>query len=138
MVFSGPIAPERNPPINPQYYSPRVNVITGITLGQTTTITFEFTTELVIGNQVRLLIPPGWGCRQLNEQTGYVLSVPTTTSVILSIDSSVNVDPFMTGPSTTIPQALGIGDVNTGQINSFGRIKNLTYIPGSYRNISPR
>lgn len=137
-IISGPVPPYSNPPINPQYYTPRVNTITNITLGLTTVITMQNDNEYVIGQLVRLLIPNGWGCRQLNEKEGYVVAIPSNTQVEVNIASNQNVDAFTTGPSTSTPQILGIGDLNNGQINSFGRINNLTYIPGSYRNISPQ
>jgi hypothetical protein len=136
-IIPGPVPPYSNPPIEPQYYSPIINTITAVNLGTTTTITVQNNTQLQIGSLVRLIIPSGWGCVQLNEKTGYVISIPSTTQVIVNLDSSQNVDPFKTGPSTSTPQIQGIGDINSGQINSFGRIKNLTYINGSYINISP-
>lgn len=136
-IIIGPVPPYSNPPINPQYFKPRVNTITAVTLGLTTVITMQSDNEYEIGQLVRLLFPTGWGCPQLNEKTGYVIAIPTSNQVEIDISSNVNVDPFMAGPSTSTPQILGIGDINQGQINSFGRINNLTYIPGSYRNISP-
>ncbi|CAB4164628.1 hypothetical protein UFOVP816_54 [uncultured Caudovirales phage] len=130
--------PYSNPPIHPEYYTPRVNTITAVTLGLTTLITMLNDNQYEIGQLVRLLIPSGWGCTQLNEKIGYVIAIPTDNQVEVDISSNTNVNPFVAGPSTSTPQILGIGDINTGQINSFGRIKNLTYIPGSYRNISPQ
>lgn len=137
-IISGPVPPYSNPPIKPEYYTPRVNTITALTLGLSTTITMASNNEYEIGQLVRLLIPTGWGSTQLNEKTGYVTQINSATEIVVDIPSNQNVDAFTTGPSTSIPQILGIGDLNNGQINSFGRINNLTYIPGSYRNISPQ
>lgn len=131
------IAPERNPPLNPQYYNPSQFFISAVTLGITTTITVTGSINFTVGQEIRLLIPTSFGCRQLNGVTGFVLSVPSSTQVVTSINSSQNVDPFIASSATTQPQILPIGDINSGQINSSGRINNLTYINGSFINVSP-
>lgn len=133
----GPIAPESNPPINPQYYKPRRFIISAIALGKTTTVTTSITNDFVIGQEVRLLIPLSFGSYELNEVTGIVLSVPSSTQVVINIDSSRNVNPFVSSSATTKAQIIPIGDINSGQINSSGRVSNITYINGSFINISP-
>lgn len=209
MAIVGPIAPQSNPPINPQYYQPRNYFISAISFGQTTTITTTQNTDYVIGQLVRLIISQACGSRQLNEKQGYVLSFPSPDQIDVSINSSHNVTSFispyatitgatqanpcvltanngfkigqsvviqdvegmtelngntytiLSATSTTItinvnstsftayssggtatlktvlPQVLPIGDINSGQINSSGIINNLTYINGSFINISP-
>lgn len=141
---TGPIAPESNPPIEPQYYQPSEFVITAITLGQSTTVTtatspFGVTNNYVVGQLVRFIIPFTYGTVQLNEQTGYVTSLPNTNQVVVNIDTSKNYNAFIASPSygPTKPQLIPIGDVNTGQINT-GRTGNQTYILGSFINISPK
>jgi hypothetical protein len=142
-VISFPIPPYSNVPINAEFYQPSQFFISAITLGLTTTVTTTEALNYVVGQQVRLIIPPTFGCRQLNESQGYVLSIPTANQVVLSIDSSVNVDPFKTSSAQTQPQILAIGDVNTGYISNTGRsIPNINgntqvAIPGSFINISP-
>lgn len=136
---SGPNAPERNPPINPDYFQPRKFDISAISLGQTTTITASENVDYVVGQEVRLLIPEGYGSRQLNNKTGFVISLPASNQVTLNIDSSINVNAFIASPlnDQSPAQIVAIGDVNTGQINAQGRRNNTTYIPGSFINISP-
>src|SRR6185503_6380967 len=134
--YTGPIALGNNYPINAQYYSPQFFFISNITLGQTTTVTTTVSQDYVIGQNCRLIIPEANGCSQLNEKQGIVISIPASNQVVLNIDSSMNVDPFVTSTADTQPQILAIGDVNSGQINT-GRTNNLTYIPGSFINISP-
>lgn len=136
--FSGPIAPERNPPINPQYYQPGVFFITAITLGATTTVTTSVNHNYVIGQLCRLLIPQSYGSYQLNEVTGNVISIPTANQVVLDINST-NADAFVASPAygPTKPQIVAVGDVNTGTINATGRSANGTFIPGSFIDISP-
>ena len=138
--ISGPIAYLNNVPINPQWYSPRKQFIINIDLGQTTTVTMDTkgaNTEFVIGQTCRLIIPPANGCRQLNESQGNVISIIEPNQVVLNIDSSQNIDPFVSNAGTTQPQILAIGDVNQGAINSNGRMQNGTFIPGSFIDISP-
>lgn len=210
MAIVGPIAPESNPPLNPQYYLPQRFNISDISFGQTTTVTTTEDLDYSVGQLVRLIIPPQFGARQLNESQGYVLSLPSSNQAVLSINSSIGVSAFIspsvsiTGaaqsnpcvltatnsysvgefvqiqdvggmielndniyrvvartPTTltisvdstsfiayssggtasligTVPQILAIGDINSGQINSSGRVNNLTYINGSFINVSPQ
>lgn len=239
--FPGPVPLYTNPPIQPQYYTPRVRVISGITLGRSTLVTTTTPMDYAIGQQVRLIIPPANGCRQLNQKTGFIInptfnfsdlltdtdgadtytnnllqdvvpyfpnatvvpgtvqiqidknnanqsnysdngagslyicsgsnslisssidyssgsfnflfSNPPTTglsviafflyyknlapnSMYVGIDSS-GFDPFVAASINENPQIVAIGDVNTGATNSNGINSTLTYIPGSFRNISP-
>lgn len=136
-VVSYPIPLYANVPIQAQYYQPSRYVISAVTLGLTTIVTTSVAHNYVIGQTARMIIPPSFGCRQLNEVQGYVLSIPSTTQVELSIDSSKNVDAYIASSATTVAQILAIGDLNSGQINANGNLNTLTYIPGSFLNISP-
>jgi hypothetical protein len=135
-LMHGPIAPESNPVINPQYFQPSVFNISAISLGQTTTITTSVNHNYVVGQSIRLTIPLTYGSYQLNEQTGNVLSIPSANQVNVSINSSKS-DTFVIGSTTTPAQIMAIGDVNTGPINATGRTGNSTFIPGSFQDISP-
>ena len=134
--YVGPIAPYNNLPIEPQFYKPKMFFISAISLGETTTITTTVDMDYVIGQQVRLIIPNGYGSRGLNEQTGFVIAIPASNQVTLDIDST-NIDPFINANLNTQAQVLAIGDVNSGIINQNGKVLTGTYIPGSFINISP-
>lgn len=136
MLYSGPVPAESNPPINPQYYQPSRFVITAISLGATTTITVSGTINYVIGQQVRILLPISYGCRQLSGTSPFVIGVPSSNQVIVDIDST-HFAPFAAGTGNTLPQIMAIGDVNTGAINASGRSNEQTFIPGSFIDISP-
>lgn len=135
--FSGPTPPYNNPPIQPQFYEPSMFFIEDVTLGQTTIVTTTEDTNYVIGQLVRLLIPNAFGCTQLNESKGIVISLPAADQVEIAIDSSQNVDEFTSSSSPTQPQILAIGDINTGIISSTGVNIPYTNIPGSFINVSP-
>ena len=135
-VISYPIPPYQNVPIHPEFYQPRRFVIEAITLGQTTLVTTTTDHDYVIGQQIRFIIPYHYGTRQLNEVSGYVISIPAADQVSVDVNS-YNMDQFIDANLPTKAQILAIGDVNTGQINNYGRIRQRTYIPGSFRNISP-
>lgn len=141
MAISGPIALFNNPPIEPQFFQPWRFVISAITLGVTTTITMTIpsTTSLtyVAGQLVRLIVPETFGSRQLNGQTGYVLSVIQPNQIVVGIDSSKNVDPYIASSATTPAQVLAIGDINSGQLNSNGVNTPLVTVPGAFINVSP-
>jgi hypothetical protein len=136
--FGPPIAPERNPPIVPQYFAPSVYQVTNIVLGLSTLVTTAVEHNYVIGQLVRLSIPFAYGTYQLNQAEGYVHAIPTPTQVILGINS-LGFNPYVAMPiyGPTPPQISAIGDVNTGLISSTGRSQPTTTIPGSYINISP-
>lgn len=135
LIF-GPIAPESNPVINPQYYKPSVFAISAIVLGYLTTITTAVNHNYIIGQSIRLLIPESYGSFQLNGQQGNVIAIPAANQVTVTIDS-INSNAFVIGPTTTPAQIIAIGDVNSGPINAQGRINNGTFIPGSFQDISP-
>lgn len=134
-VISYPIPAYANVPIQAQFYQPSRFVITAISTGITTTVTTSVAHNYVIAQQVRLIIPPAYGSRQLNESFGYVLSIPSSTQVLIDINS-IGVDAFVNPGTGTVAQILAIGDINFGAINSSGPMSTGTYIPGSFIDIS--
>jgi len=135
-VISYPTPLYSNPPIQADFFEPSRFVITAVTLGQTTTVTTLANMNYVIGQQVRLFIPTGYGCTQINGKTGYVLSLPSANQVEISIDSSQNVNPFIAASLNNAPAITAIGDVNSGIISSTGANIPSTNIPGAFINIS--
>ncbi|SRR5258706_11784402 len=139
MSISGPIPLYNNVPIEPQNYIPWKFVITALTLGATTTVTVDVpsitTLNYVVGQQVRLIIPPMFGCRQLNNKTGFVIDVNFPNQIVLDLDSAGG-QPFIASNARTPAQILAIGDINSGSINANGNQSNINYITGSFRNIS--
>ena len=125
-----------NIPIHTEFYKPRRFVISDITLGQTTIVETSEDHNYVIGQLIKLFIPKGYGCVQLSGQTGYVIAIPDTDEVEVTIDSSVNVNQFIAGNEDNSPAITPIGDVNTGAINTHGRIRLKKTIPGAFKNIS--
>ncbi len=135
-VISYPIPIYQNLPIRDDFYKPSRFVISAITLGTTTTVTTTEDHNYVIGQLCRLYIPPTFGCRKINQQTGYVIGIPSTTQVILDLISTGD-DPFIASSATTQAQILAIGDINLGSTNTSGRQNTSTFIPGSFQDISP-
>lgn len=135
-VTSPPVAYLNNLPIAAFNYNPSQFFISNIALGNTTTVTATANMNFQIGQLVRLIITPTNGCRELNEQTGYVVSIPALNQVEVNINST-NFQPFVTSSATTQPQIIPVGDINNGVANSSGRINQATSIPGSFINVSP-
>lgn len=135
-VISYPIPAYSNVPINAEFYQPSRFVISDITRGRTTLVTTTEDMNYVVGQLVRFIIPPSFGIRQLNEQQGYVLSLPALDEVEVDIDSRF-MDAFINSSATTKAQILAIGDISSGVINSNGRTQNITYPLGAFINISP-
>jgi len=131
-----PYAAESNPPIHPEYYQPSRFVISAITLGATTIVTTSVNHNYVVGQQVRLIIPFGYGSRMLNNTTPFVISIPSANQVGLNL-YSLNSDAFNGSfDGNSDPQIVAIGDVNTGAINQLFQ-EATNDIPGSFINISP-
>ncbi len=119
-VISYPVPPYFNVPIEPQFYSPQRLNISNITRGITTTVTTSAVHEYVIGQEVRLIVPPIFGSYQLNETKGYVIALPSTTSVEVTIDSTQS-DAFIPTPYTAVITnivSIGLSTVVTAN-NSF-------------------
>jgi len=139
-VVSYPIPAYQNLPIEPQFFQPSRFVISAIALGKTTTITTSTANNYVIGQQIRLVIPNGFGCGQLNGQTGIVIGIISPTQLTINL-SSMGADPFVNNTQLkNQPQTIAIGDINTGIINSNGETLPFGFvpgIPGSFENISP-
>ena len=143
----GPIAPERNPPINPDFYLPRVFYIEAIATGPTTLITTTLPHNYVVGQTIRLVIPIPYGAQALNQQQGQVISIPMPNQVLTTIYSQ-GIDPFIPTPTygPTPPQIVPIGDINNGGINTTilvaesgttGIPQTICFVPGAFIDVSP-
>lgn len=139
-VITGPVPPFSNPPIEPQYFAPWKFNISNITLGAQTVVTMVIPSitnlNYVIGQLVRLIIPPTFGCRELNGQSAYVIGITYPNQVTLGLNS-IGVTPYVSSSAATPAQILAIGDINSGPINAMGRAPTSTIIPGSFINVSP-
>lgn len=87
-IITSPFPAEQNPPIRSDFYVPNFFTISSLTLGQTTSVTTSTAHNFTVGQLIRFKIPNRYRTRELNTQTGYVTSVPTTDSVVVDIDSS--------------------------------------------------
>ena len=138
-VISYPIPLYQNLPIDSDFYQPGRFDIEDITLGRTTIVETTVEHNYVIGQLIRLIIPPSCGCIQLNEVQAYVIDIPSEIEVRLQLDTVVGVNQYISSTNpVVVAQILAIGDVNQGAINSLGRRNNGTFIPGSFIDISPQ
>lgn len=137
-AFPGPTPPYSNPPIEPENFKPSRFEISALTLGTNTTVTTSTTHNYVIGQLIRFLIPEPYGSYQLNQLTGYVVSLPSTTQVTVALNSAQNVNPFVPSPTYSLnsPQIVAVGDINSGIQSATGLSISTTTIPGSFQNIS--
>ena len=136
-VISYPIPLYQNLPIEITFYKPRRFVISNIILGETTSVITTQDNDFVIGQEVRLLIPPSFGTIELNNKIAYVISRISENEVELDI-FTLGGNAFILSPNLTcVAQILSIGDINSGIINKQGISKQKIFIPGSFRNISP-
>jgi hypothetical protein len=113
----------------PFLYVPQDNVISGITLGATTTVTTAMYHNFEVGQEVAFRVPPQWGTIQLNSLPnlvipgspiyGYVIAVTDNWTFVVNINSAAytafNTNPAAASlPGLTYPQVLAVGDINTG------------------------
>ena len=140
-VISFPVPLYSNVPPEPQYYTPWRFVISAISLGATTNITMVIpaitSLTYVVGQLVRLIIPPTFGCRQLNGKEAYVIAVNPPNQVTLQLNSSQNVDQYISSSQPTKAQILAIGDILAGATNNNGTQNQTTYVIGAFINVSP-
>lgn len=128
-VISYPIPLYANIPIRADYYEPSRFVISDITRGRTTTVTTSEDHNYIIGQQIRLLIPLLYGSSQLNRIDAYVLSIPSSTQVVLDVDSA-KANPFIVSPVTaTITGATQSNPAVLTASNSY-RVGNFIRITG--------
>lgn len=134
-VISYPIPEYQNPPIEPQFFVPSRFNISAITLGQLTTVETSVANNFVVGQEVRFIIPPSFGTRQLNNLSGILVAINSTTEFVVNINS-YNMDTFVLSSGSTLAQVLAIGNNNSGGDNATGSQSYKTTIPGSFKNIS--
>src|SRR6185369_6304531 len=115
----------------PYLYAPGQCVISGITLGTTTTIDTASAHNFVVGQEVAFRIPNDFGTVELNSLPnsttpgspiyGYVIAVTDYNTFVVNINSSnysafTNNVAFNEVPGTSFPQVVAVGDVNTGGV----------------------
>ncbi len=78
----------RRVPYDPRFYPP-YRYITAITQASSAVITLSVTHQFTVGQQVRIIVPTAFGMTQMNNQTGIITAINTTTNTItVNIDSS--------------------------------------------------
>jgi hypothetical protein len=137
----------------PFLYLPEDNVISAITLGNTTTIQTTMYHNFVLGQEVAFRIPNAWGTVQLNSLPnvvipgspiyGYVVSITDNWTFVVNINSSAytaytNNIAVANVPGLTFPQVLSVGDVNTGgeSISSGSALYPAPLFPTSTNRVS--
>lgn len=122
-------------------YSPSIVDISAITQSFPALVTTEDNQTFVIGQEVQFFIPPQWGMRQLDQRSGYVSQIVSSTQFRVQIDTTL-FDAFVvpTPPEFVVinpAQVAGIGDSNTGNLAPGGRLPVPNTIPGAFQNQPP-
>jgi hypothetical protein len=109
-------------PFNPRFYPVRRR-ITCITAGVSTVIGMNVTHGYVVGQQVRIKVPAGWGMTQINGLIGTITAIGTAIStcvntITVNIDSSTfTAFAFPTSAiaatGTDVPEVTPIGEAAT-------------------------
>jgi len=133
----GPQAPQRNPPIREEFYTPQSFQISAITSNSfdNTQITTAVSNDFVVGQQVRFVIPPLCRMQALNGQNLYITQILDDQNFIVDFDVRSENAFNPTGDPSQLPLVNPTGDINSGPINNDGAINNIIYIDGSFRNI---
>lgn len=78
----------RRVPFDPRFYPP-YRFITAITQATSAVITLSVTHQYVVGEQIRVIVPSAFGMIEMNNLTGIITAINTTTNTItVNIDSS--------------------------------------------------
>jgi hypothetical protein len=81
-------------------YYPVARLITDITNAQEAVVTFSEDHGYLVGQVLGFRVGTDWGMYQINQLHGQVTSIPSTTQVVVDIDSSTW-DSFVTPASTS-------------------------------------
>jgi len=118
----------------PFLYLPEDNVVSAVTVGNTTTVVTTMYHNFEPGQEIAFRIPSQWGIVQLNSLPnilipgspvyGYVVSVTDNWTFVVNINSSAftaytaNIA-VANVPGLTFPQVLAVGDVNSGGLSIY-------------------
>lgn len=100
-------------------YLPLNVVISNVSKGSTTSVTTSSAHYFVVGQLVRFHIPTVYGMTQLTDQEAYIISVPSTTSFVVDVNS-MNYTAYVSSPTYpgfTSPQVSPVGDRNNTSSN---------------------
>ena len=128
----------RTIPFVPRFY-PVTRRITCMTLGVQTVIGLNVTHTYTVGQKVRVTVPAGWGCTQINGMLGTITAVNVTAistctnTITVDIDSSA-----MTAFAfpTSANAALGIGIPEVAPVGSAAVVPYGNVFDDASRNIS--
>ena len=137
IMFPGPTPPYSNPPIQPQNYKPGRFEIVYVDLGTSTGIVTKLPMNYVVGQLVRLHIPKGYGCVQLDGLQAYVEEIIGENKFLIDINSSLPFfNEYIEFNGRTPPEVVAIGDINSGGDPTINRNKFPTTVKGAFINIS--
>lgn len=99
-------------------FNPAMATIIAITKEKQATVTTAFPHTFGLGLYITFMIPQEYGMNQINGLTGSILSIPTTSSFVVNIDTTA-FDTFVV-PVFPIQsaQALPSGEIATTYLNA--------------------
>lgn len=93
-------------------FQPSLRVITNITNDFPAEVTTSFAHQYQTGLIIRIILPPGWGMTQINQQFSDI-TVTGDTTFTINLDTTFYY-PFVTPVSyNQYPQAIPIGEINS-------------------------
>jgi len=124
-------------PFNPRYYPPARRIV-DIVQGASTVIALNVTHNYVVGQQVRIMMPAGWGMPQINGLLGTITAIGTAVSTSTNT-ITVNID--STGFTafawpTSAVSALGIGVPEVVPVGEAATVPYANLLDDATRNIS--
>jgi hypothetical protein len=122
----------QNPPVDPTVFSPRNFVVTNITNAIQSQVTTSAVNDYVVGQLVRMHVPRPYGMHQIDNLSGYIISIQSSTQFTTDINT-LFFDSFVaspTYPGNTSPQVTAIGDKN---LNSATTSNNGPNISGAFQ-----
>ena len=116
--------------LNPDIYLPQAVVVSGVTVGATTTISTAMQHNIQVGQEVAIRVPSVWGTTQLNSLPnavipgspvyGYVVSVTNLQNFVVNINSigytAFNSNQPFLSAGRSFAQVVPVGDINSGGV----------------------
>lgn len=114
------------------YYPINVD-ITGISQARNALVTTSSAHYYVVGQLVRFHVPVPYGMYQINEQLGLVLTVPTSNTFTVNVDTKAfsAFNPSPTYPGNMAAQVSPVGDENN---TSATTSHNASTVSGAFVN----
>ena len=102
-------------------FQPAMRIITNITNGFPATVTTSFAHQYTTGLIIRLILPPGFGMSQANQQFSDI-TVTSTTTFTINLDTTLYQPFVIYSFQSQLPQAIPTGELNSTVYSAYKNV----------------